>query len=408
MTVSTSATALAYLRSPLAIRARCEAILEAALAGTSEHFTVELEALPVVIDEVVRVTRAQYPDLRIPVHGRLNHFRVGGVDRVTALDRTVGGSGDDRARVWIDLVMISVLLDAGAGEPWTYREPGTDLVIGHSEGLAIATLHAFEAGLFSSDPAQPLRVDAAALAALDSERLAAAFQSSPTNLLAGIDGRIGLVRALGAALTRSPALFAGARPSGLLDHFRAIAPHQLPAAELLITLLEGLSPIWPGRIEIEGHNLGDVWRHRAAGGSGPSAGLVPFHELSQWLAYSLFEPLERAGFVIAQADALTGLAEYRNGGLFVDLGVLVPKSPRARAIAHSPADELVVEWRALTVALLDRVAAGVRERLSLSPLQLPLACVLEGGTWAAGRAVAARLRPGGAPPIQIESDGTVF
>ena len=83
---STSATALAYLRSPLAIRARCEAILEAALAGTSEHFKVELDALPVVVDEVVRVTRAQYPDLRIPLHGRLNHFRAGGIDRVAAID----------------------------------------------------------------------------------------------------------------------------------------------------------------------------------------------------------------------------------------------------------------------------------------------------------------------------------
>ncbi len=323
-----------------------------------------------------------------------------------ALDAKLGGSADDRARAWIDLVMVSVLLDAGAGEQWTFREG--ELAIGHSEGLAIASLHAFEAGLFSSDPAQPLRVDAAALAALEPEKLAEAFQSTPANLLAGVDGRIALIRALGSALTRSPKLFAGGRPGGLLDHFRVIAPHQLPAAELLTTLLEGLSTIWPGRIEIDGHNLGDVWRHRAAGGSGPSAGLVPFHELSQWLAYSLFEPLERAGFAIAQADALTGLAEYRNGGLFVDLGVLIPKSPRARSIAHPPADELIVEWRALTVALLDRVAAGVRERLALSPLQLPLACVLEGGTWAAGRAVAARLRPGGAPPIRIESDGTVF
>jgi hypothetical protein len=320
----------------------------------------------------------------------------------------MGVTPDERARAWIDLVMVSVLLDAVAGEQWTYREPQTNLALGRSEGLAIASLHAFEAGMFSSDPAQPLRVDAAALAALDTTRLAAAFQSGPRNPLAGVDGRIGLVRALGAAIAISPKVFPGGRPGGLLDYFRAIAPHQLPAAELLTTLLEALSPIWPGRIEIEGHNLGDVWRHRAAGGSGPSEGLVPFHKLSQWLAYSMFEPLERAGLPIAQAEALTGLAEYRNGGLLVDLGVLVPKSRRARAIAHPPADELIVEWRALTIALLDRVAAGVRERLGLSPLQLPLACVLEGGTWAAGRAVAARLRPGGAPPIRIESDGTVF
>jgi hypothetical protein len=39
---------------------------------------------------------------------------------------------------------------------------------------------------------------------------------------------------------------------------------------------------------------------------------------------------------------------------------------------------------------------------------LPLAKVLQGGTWAAGRQIAADRRPQGRPPIQIISDGTVF
>jgi hypothetical protein len=408
-----TASALAYLRSPLAIRARCEEIFQFAADGRSDHFKVELDLLPVVVDEVIRVTREQYPDLKIPVHGRINHFRAGGVDRVAALAAKILAQPDvgpdDHARVWIDLVVVSVLLDAGAGPTWKFREEATGLEIARSEGLAVASLHAFEAGLFSADEANPLRVDAAELAALEPAKLEAAFQSSPQNLLAGVDGRIGLVRALGDALRRSPKVFLGGRPGGLLDHFRAIAPgRQLPAAEILTTLLDVLSSIWPSRIALDGQPLGDVWRHRAAGGSGPTEGLVPFHQLSQWLAYSLFEPLERSGLSIVQPDALTGLPEYRNGGLLVDLGVLVPKQARTRAIAHPPGDELVVEWRALTVALLDRIAVGVRERLGLTALQLPLACVLEGGTWAAGRAVAARLRPDGGPPIRIEADGTVF
>jgi hypothetical protein len=135
---------------------------------------------------------------------------------------------------------------------------------------------------------------------------------------------------------------------------------------------------------------------------------VPFHKLSQWLAYSLFEPLERAGRTIAQPGALTGLPEYRNGGLFVDLGVLVPRRADILTATHVPGDEVIVEWRALTVALLDRVAEGVRQRLGKSPAELPLACVLEGGTWAAGRAVARECRPGGGSPIRVDSDGTVF
>ena len=55
--------------------------------------------------------------------------------------------------------------------------------------------------------------------------------------------------------------------------------------------------------------------------------------------------------------------------------------------------------------LLDELAPRVRARLGRS--DLPLACILEGGTWAAGRETAARLR-GGEPPFIIESDGTVF
>jgi hypothetical protein len=396
--------AVAYLRSPLAIRARCENILEAGLGDRLLHFAIDLHALPKVVDEVVAVTRTQYPSLAIPVHGRINHFRAAGIDRVAALDAKL--PAEERARAWVDLVVVSVLLDAGAGDAWRFREG--DVSIGRSEGLAVASLRAFEAGLFSSDPHAPLRVDAEGLRALSPGKLAAAFQANADNPLAGIDGRIGLVRALGDALLAAPAIFPGGRPGGLVDHLRAACGNEVPAQELLRALLVRLAPIWPGRETLGGHNLGDVWRHREAGGTGPSAGLVPFHKLSQWLAYSLFEPLGYAGLTIAQPGALTGLPEYRNGGLLVDLGVLVPKHAEVRGTIHAPGDEVIVEWRALTVALLDRVAEGVRDRLGKSPAELPLANILEGGTWAAGRAVAARLREGGGPPIRLASDGTVF
>ena len=69
---------------------------------------------------------------------------------------------------------------------------------------------------------------------------------------------------------------------------------------------------------------------------------------------------------------------------------------------------LVVEWRALTVALLDRLADGLRQRLGLDAKSLPLAKVLEGGTWAAGRALARERRSDGSPPVKVVSDGTVF
>jgi hypothetical protein len=134
---------------------------------------------------------------------------------------------------------------------------------------------------------------------------------------------------------------------------------------------------------------------------------VPFHKLSQWLTYSLLEPFGWAGVSVGGLDALTGLPEYRNGGLLLDTGVLRLQDPDWAARSWAVGDELVVEWRALTVALLDELAPLVRARLGVDSEQMPLACVLEGGTWAAGRALAERQR-NGLPPLTVASDGTVF
>jgi hypothetical protein len=228
------------------------------------------------------------------------------------------------------------------------------------------------------------------------------FQLAPTNPLVGLEGRAALLRKLGEVVSANPEYFgASGRLGGLGVSFLAKAVGgALPAATVLEGVLEALGAIWPGRETCAGRNLGDVWRH-------PLLGRVPFHKLSQWLTYSLAEPLEQAGVLIVDLDALTGLAEYRNGGLFVDGGVLLPREGVLSQV-HAVSSTTVVEWRALTVALLDRTASAMRRRLGLSPEALPLAKVLEGGTWSAGRRLAAERRPGGVPPLRVESDGTVF
>jgi hypothetical protein len=196
---------------------------------------------------------------------------------------------------------------------------------------------------------------------------------------------------------------------GLFDALKSrAAGGRLAAATVLEAVLRGFGPIWPGRVALAGTALGDVWRHPAAAADDLTDGLVPFHKLSQWLVYSLVEPLEAAGLRVTGLDDLTGLAEYRNGGLMVDCGVVVPKHRAVTAEGHSPGDPVIVEWRALTVALLDPLADLVRRRLGRDRAAMPLARILEGGTWAAGRRIAAERRPGGAPPITLESDGTVF
>ena len=285
-------------------------------------------------------------------------------------------------------------------------------MIGRSEGLALASLAMFERGAFSSNPVDPLRVDAEVLQQLSAERLCAGFQTSDDNPLIGIEGRAILLRGLGSVIAAAPELFAigdAPRPGGLFDRFASLAKDGAIAASTMLTeLLHQLGPIWPSRLRLGDIPLGDCWRHPSIVTDDATNGHVPLHKLSQWLAYSLIEPLQTAGILVTDIDGLTGLAEYRNGGLFVDTGVLAFRDPADATRDHDVASHLVVEWRALTVALLDRLADGLRQRLGLDAKSLPLAKVLEGGTWAAGRALALERRPDGSPPIKIVSDGTVF
>ncbi len=408
--------AVAWLRSPAAIRERCALVLAAARDDRLDHFALRPERLEPAATYVAETITANYPDLVVPTHSRWRHFGVGGRDRWAGLAARLDGvPREEVARVRFDLAVTSVLLDAGAGADWRYREPASGEIHARSEGLAVASFDLFSSGMFSADPARPLRADAAGLAGVTEARLAAAFQAGPDNPLVGLEGRAALLRDLGAALEAAPSLFGGEAPrvGALFDYLiQDAGPDGVGAAAILDAVLVGLGPIWPGRIALGGVNLGDVWRHPAVVTGDRTGdltgGLVPFHKLSQWLSYSLIEPLEDAGFAVTGVAALTGLPEYRNGGLLVDLGVLAPRHPCVLGETHEVGSEVVVEWRALTVALLDELAPLVRARLGKSEAEWPLSKVLEGGNWSAGRRIARERRPGGGPPISVASDGTVF
>ncbi|MGD9966127.1 MAG: DUF1688 family protein [Hyphomonadaceae bacterium] len=393
------------LLSAAAVRARAEQALALAAEDKLEHWSLDLDALPACADFVARVVRKRYPDLDVPFHARWRHFVFGGRDLWReAADEAHWRDRDAKARACFDLAITSVLLDAGAGAAWRYHDPNSGLVAGRSEGLALASLRLFEWGGFSADPQDPLRADAEGLARIDTAALADAFQSQGGNAIEGIEGRARLLNRLAQRVDARPDLFAqndAPRPGGLYDVLKArAAGGALPASAILELLLEALGPIWENRPVLDGIPLGDCWPH-------PQLGYVPLHKLSQWLVYSLIEPLEAAGVRVGDIDGLTGLAEYRNGGLFVDTGVLHLRDANGRSF--NVGDPSVVAWRSLTVALLDRIAPLVRDSLGVAAGQFPLARVLEGGTWAAGREIARQKRPnGGGPPILIHSDGTVF
>jgi hypothetical protein len=392
------------------VRERAGEIFAAGLAGGLAHFRIEENKLTALADFVADVIRRNYPGLNVPLHARWRHFVVNGRDLWAGI--AAGRDWPDRAaraRAEFDLAIVSVLLDAGAGPDWRYADAATGITLDRSEGLALASLRMFESGLFSADPCDPLRADAAKLAALTISDLAAGFQVTADNPLAGLAGRATLLQRLGETISINPAIFAAQdtpRPGGLFDTL-ASAPH-VSAPDILRALLVHLGPIWPGRLRLGGIALGDTWRHRVIRRYDATDGMVPLHKLSQWLAYSLVEPLMSAGIDVAGLDELTGLAEYRNGGLFVDGDILVLRDPQAASRPNAVDSELVVEWRALTVALLDRLAPLVREWLGVTTQAFPLGCLLEGGTWSAGRLLARRMRSDGAPPIRVDGDGTVF
>jgi hypothetical protein len=401
------------LLSAAAVRERSHQLLQAGLEGRLKHFTVDLDQLEPCADEVVATIRQAYPSLEIPFHARWRHFSAGGHDRWDAvMHGAPWESAADMARSAFDLAIVSVLLDAGAGAQWRYEEGRTGEIYIRSEGLAVASFDMFLSGAFSSKPEDPFRVDADVLMTLTAEDLASGFQVSADNPLVGLEGRAALLNRLGRVVATNPDIFGQVddpRPGGLFDVIAATAESDgIRATSILEALLTHLGPIWPGRITLGGIDLGDTWHHPLIEAPDATKGLIPFHKLSQWLSYSLIEPLEWAGFTVVDIDGLTGLPEYRNGGLFLDTGVIALKDAADATRAHAVDSQLVVEWRALTVALLDRIAEPIRTKLGFAAEDFPLAKALEGGTWATGRRLAKEKRGDGSPPLSVSSDGTVF
>ncbi|CAN1548408.1 Protein of unknown function DUF1688 [Caulobacteraceae bacterium] len=394
----TDTAAARTLLSAAAVRERAHEMLAIAEAGGLSDWRVDLARLPATADIVADVIRNQYPTLQVPFHARWRHFVVGGRDLWAEMAATTDWpDANTKARAAFDLAITSVLLDAGAGPSWRFLDAPTCTETSRSEGLGVASLRLFQSGALSSDGHRPC---ADGLTELTAATLADAFQVTDANPLVGLEGRAALLRRLGAAV---------GRPGDLFDVMAARAENgRLPAPVILEVLLERLGPIWENRLTLGGVPLGDTWRHPAIKRDDATDGMVPIHKLSQWLAYSLIEPLEEAGITVHSLEGLTGLAEYRNGGLFIDDGVMVLKNPADMGRTHAVGDPLVVGWRSMTVALLDRIAPLVRERLGVAEADFPLARVLEGGTWAAGRVLARERREGGGPPLTITSDGTVF
>lgn len=333
----------------------------------------------------------------------------------------------------IDLFLISVLLDAGAGNKWSYKSKESGKVYSRSEGLAVASLEMFKSGLFSSDPTEPCQVDGAGLRRVTVDMLAKGMQHSEQNPLAGLDGRAGLLARLAGALNNQELFGVDARPGNMLGTTAASVRLNLPESRLTFVLdyllshpstmassvpivsiptlwsvlMDGLAGIWPpSRTQVDGISIGDAWQCSTLPRSPPAKpweSIAPFHKLTQWLCYSIMVPMTRLMKIhFAGSDLLTGLPEYRNGGLLIDMGLLTLKDndmrrglqaykenaqikgqPNIEVVPLFTADDdVIVEWRATTVGFLDDLLEEVNHQLGLRGEDaLSLAQLLEAGTW---------------------------
>ncbi|KUL84943.1 hypothetical protein ZTR_07865 [Talaromyces verruculosus] len=435
----------AYLRSIHAVRERSRIVLQRARADKLTHFDVDMSKFEATASYVVSIIKRDYaPDYSsIPPHGRWQHFDVGGRPRIDQLLQSWPSTIDptERTRRLIDLFLISVLLDAGAGNKWSYKSKESGKVFSRSEGLAVASLEMFKTGLFSSDPTEPCQVDGAGLKKVTVAALAKGMQHSEQNPLAGLEGRAGLLQRLSEALNNQELFGVDARPGNMLDYLLS-HPTTLASSVPIVSiptlwsvLMDGLAAIWPpSRTQIDGVSIGDAWRCSSLPQQPPAKpweGIAPFHKLTQWLCYSIMVPMTRLMKIhFAGAELLTGLPEYRNGGLLIDLGLLTLKDaemerglkayednarregqPSMEVVpVFSADDDVIVEWRAVTVGFLDDLLEEVNHQLGLrGDDALSLAQLLEAGTWKGGREIAEVSRPNTKePPIMIISDGTVF
>ena len=93
--------------------------------ATRAHFTLDRARLADAADvTAARHARALSRPARFPYHSRWRHFEAGGVDRKAgSTARWPARRAAEAARARIDLAVVSVLLDAGAGAAWRYVEP---------------------------------------------------------------------------------------------------------------------------------------------------------------------------------------------------------------------------------------------------------------------------------------------
>jgi GTP cyclohydrolase II len=360
------------------VRESCQEVYNYVKNNKSKYFKINEDKLESGSEYIANYTKNKYPNLNINYHSRLSHIE-NWENEILKWDCDI----TEKIKRMIDLTFISVFLDAGAGNKWTYIKDGKKY--NRSEGLAMAAFDMFNNGVFSSDSALPTRVNSHKLKNLSRDDLINGFQLTKKNYLIGLDGRLDLLKNFGKILDKNKKYFGKeiARPGNIIDH---LGTNQIDFNELSNIIFNF------SELTQDVHIHTDLKMY------------IPYHKLLQWLLYSLIDLFMKFRINVINTETLTALPEYRNGGMIIDLGIIEIKDKTLFNKKHDINSDLIIEWRCLTVILIDIIKEKVNIILNSN---LHLGQLLESGTWKIGRELAKKNR-NGLSPFTILSNGTVM
>lgn len=397
------AAAVEHLHRLEVIRERAWMLLAAAERGASDHFVPSPEAVGTVAFAMAEAIRARPAAAETPAEPErpalANLWQALRSGAPAALDTLgeahAGGDPLARAKSGADLAVLHRVLAPGglgaesavladlvgsfAAGAWTAGSRGSAVLDAPGIGRVLA-----------GDGSVALPETVAELLA-DTDRrqrlaqLAHGLEQQPE--LFGIEGRFGeLVARLvsGPSPAADPAAPAGAAAAGL--HVQRVVDSLAPL----------IDPVVASTVRIGGRLAGDVWRHPLAWAEDRSRELVPFHTLLLALTLDLVEPLQEAGRPLVDLDQLPIPATRALAGDVLRLGLVRSRHAAVGRLRHPPGSDIVVELRALAVALADRLVDRLRAELDRNVRDLPVVRLI--GPLAA---TAEKWREGPGPGIAI-------
>jgi len=377
--VPEDAAAVEHLHRLEVIRERAWMLLAAAERGASDHFVPSPEAIGTVALAMAETIRAE-----------------------PAADATAGPGSDQPAlaNLWQLLrtqapEALGTLGDALAGgDPLARAKSGADLAVLHRVlgpgglGDELADLvYSFAAGAWTANSRDSAVLDAPGIRRALAGDGSIALPASVAELLADADRRQRLEQ-LARGLERQPDRFGvDGRFGELLTQLVTArplagepAPPVGPAGSSGLraqTVVDGLAPlidpIVASTVRIGGRQMGDVWRHPLAWAEDRSRELVPFHALLLALTLDLVEPLQEAGQPLVDLDQLPVPATRALASDVLRLGLVRTRHAAIARLRHPPGSDIVVELRALSVALADRLVDRLRAELNRTVHDLPVA-----------------------------------